>query len=79
LKSKLSKNTVEKKENETLNSLDMLSLVHGDVAQKLHPKETQATQTSSSSLMVKSRYQKKFETLKQKLDQMSSDSENETI
>lgn len=57
----------------------MLSLVHGDVAQKFKPKDIQPTQTSISSLMVNSRYKKKFETIKQKYEQISSESENETI
>ena len=66
-----------KKEADTLSSLNMLSLVHGDFAQTLHPKESLATQTST--FKVKSRYQKKFETLKEKLNQISSGSETETI
>lgn len=83
LNSKLSKK-VFKKETDSLNDQTMLSLVHGDVAFTLNPKPQtyQTTQTSSSSsLMGTSRYQKKFETLKKKLDQISSeeDSETETI
>lgn len=77
LNSKLGKKSVVKKVADTLSSLNMLSLVHGDFAHTLHSKESQTTQTSS--FKVKSRYQKKFETLKEKLDQISSGSETETI
>jgi hypothetical protein len=81
LNSKLSK---KKFKREAFNDQTMLSLVHGDVFPTLNPKQLthQTTQTSSSSsLMGTSRYQKKFETLKKKLDQISSEegSETETI